>query len=60
MKGRMKLHADIAHPINAECRQKIQERIIQAFEEELEKSTQPGYKPIEMDEPDDEIPGESL
>ena len=24
-KGRMKLHADIAHPINAECRRRIQE-----------------------------------
>jgi stage V sporulation protein G len=59
MKGRMKLHADIAHPINAECRQKIQERIIRAFEEELEKSKQPGYKPMEMDEPDDEVPDEA-
>jgi stage V sporulation protein G len=60
VKGRMKLHADIAHPINAECRQKIQERIIQAFEEELEKSKQPGYKPVEMDELDDEVPEEPL
>ncbi|MHC4424057.1 MAG: septation protein SpoVG family protein [Planctomycetota bacterium] len=56
MKGRMKLHADIAHPINAECRRKIQEKVIAAFEEELEKSKQPGYKPVEMDEPDDEVP----
>ncbi len=60
MKGRMKLHADIAHPINAECRQKIQERIIRAFENELEKSKQPGYKPMDMDEPDDEVPDEPL
>ncbi len=56
IKGRMKLHADIAHPINAECRQRIQEKVILAFKEEMEKSTQPGYKPVEMDEPDDEIP----
>ena len=55
-KGRMKLHADIAHPINAECRQKIQKKVISAFEEELDKSKQPGYKPVDMDEPDDEIP----
>jgi len=55
-KGRMKLHADIAHPINAECRQRIQERIVAAFTEELEKSKQPGYKPVEMDEPDDYYP----
>ena len=56
-RGRMKLHADIAHPINAECRQKIQENVSNAFKEELEKSKQPGYKPVEFDEPeDDEIP----
>ena len=56
IKGRMKLHADIAHPINAECRRKIQEKVIAGFKEEEEKSKQPGYKPVEMDEPDDEIP----
>ena len=55
-KGRMKLHADIAHPINAECRQKIQEKVISAFEQEMEKSKQPGYKPVDMDEPDDDVP----
>ena len=55
-KGRMKLHADIAHPINSECRQKIQGKVTAAFEEELEKSKQPDYKPIELDEPDDEVP----
>ena len=55
-KGRLKLHADIAHPINVECRKKIQEQVISAFKEELEKSKQTGYKPIEMDEPDDDIP----
>lgn len=48
--GRMKLHADIAHPINASCRKKIQEAIVHAFNEELERSKQPGYKPIEMDD----------
>ncbi len=56
MKGRMKLHADIAHPINAECRQRIQEEVIIAFNEEMEKSKQPGYRPMDMDEPDDEVP----
>src|SRR4030043_378597 len=44
IKGRMKLHADIAHPINAQCRQTIQDKNVKAFEEELGKSTQPGYK----------------
>jgi len=55
-KGRMKLHADIAHPINAECRKKIQETIVAAFEEELEKSKEPGYKPLDMDDMDYDIP----
>ncbi|MBN2018752.1 MAG: SpoVG family protein [Sedimentisphaerales bacterium] len=56
VKGRMKLHADIAHPINADCRKKIQEKVVAAFKEELDRSRQPGYKPVDMDEPDDEIP----
>jgi len=57
VKGRMKLQADIAHPINAECRRKIQEKVISAYEQELEKSKQPGYKPPEdIDGADDEVP----
>ena len=48
---------DIAHPINAECRKKIQETIIAAFEEEVRRSKEPGYKPVDLDEPaDDDIP----
>ena len=54
--GRMKLHADIAHPINSECRQSIQQKVVAAFEEEQRKSTLPGYVPTDLDEPDDEIP----
>ncbi len=55
-RGRVKLHADIAHPINSACRHKIQDKAIPAFKKEVEKSKQPGYKPIEMDEPDDDVP----
>lgn len=57
-KGRMKLHADIAHPINAECRRRIQEKIVAAIEEEIEKSKEPGYEPVDLDEDieDDDIP----
>jgi len=54
-KGRMKLHADIAHPINAKCRQRIQQKVVAMFKEELEKSKKPGYKPVDLDEPDDDI-----
>lgn len=55
-KGKVKLHADIAHPINAQCRRRIQERVIAAFKQEVDKSKQPGYKPVKMDEPDDDVP----
>jgi stage V sporulation protein G len=51
-RGRMKLHADIAHPINVTCRRKIQESVVKAFHEELERSKQPGYKPVELDDDD--------
>ena len=56
IKGRMKLHADIAHPINADCRKKIQIAIVTAFEEEFEKSKEPGYKPVELDVGDEDVP----
>lgn len=55
VKGRMKLHADIAHPINATCRKTIQDRIVQGYHEEVEKSKQPGYKPVELDVPDYDV-----
>jgi stage V sporulation protein G len=54
--GKVKLHADIAHPINTKCRQRIQKRIVAAFTEELERSKLPGYRPVDMDEPDDDTP----
>ena len=41
--GRAKLHADIAHPINSACREVIQSAVIKAFQEERERSKQPGY-----------------
>jgi stage V sporulation protein G len=41
--GRVKLHADIAHPINSACREVIQSAVIKAFQQEKERSKQPGY-----------------
>ena len=41
--GRVKLHADIAHPINSACREIIQSAVLKAFQEERERSKQPGY-----------------
>lgn len=39
-----KLYADVAHPINSECRELIQDAVIQEFEAELSRSQQPGYR----------------
>jgi len=41
--GRAKLHADIAHPINSMCREKIQAAVLASYAEELERSKMPGY-----------------
>lgn len=54
-KGRPKLHADIAHPINARCRQLIQEAVVSKFKGEVEKSKLPGYKPENLDVADSDI-----
>lgn len=41
--GRAKLYADIAHPINSATRESIQERVLDAFGQELVLADQPGY-----------------
>lgn len=41
--GRAKLHADIAHPINSVCREKIQGAVLASYADELERSKLPGY-----------------
>jgi stage V sporulation protein G len=41
--GRAKLYADIAHPINSDCREMIQESVIREFYDEIERAKQPGY-----------------
>ncbi len=53
--GRAKLYADIAHPINSACREMIQQRVIQAFEEEKARSKLPGYVPSYDDFEPEEI-----
>ena len=52
--GRAKLYADIAHPINSNCREIIQKRVIQAFDEEKARSKLPGYVPSYDDFPEDD------
>lgn len=41
--GRIKLYADVAHPVNSACRDQIQSRVIATFKQELERSKHPGY-----------------
>jgi stage V sporulation protein G len=41
--GRARLYADIAHPINSECRELIQQEVLKAYEEERVSSQQDGY-----------------
>jgi stage V sporulation protein G len=41
--GRAKLYADIAHPINSDCRDLIQRKVLESYAVELERSKLPGY-----------------
>jgi len=50
MNGRVKLYADIAHPINSQTRDMIQQKVLQSYKEEVERSKEPGYKPAEIEE----------
>jgi stage V sporulation protein G len=53
--GRAKLYADIAHPINSQCREMIQNRVISEFRTEQERAKQPGYVSRYDDEYDDDV-----
>ena len=41
--GRVRLYADIAHPINTDCRELIQNRVMAEYEAELIRAQEPGY-----------------
>ena len=51
---KIKLYADIAHPINTVCREMIQDTVIVAYQEEKERSLLPGYVSSYDDYYDDE------
>lgn len=53
--GRAKLYADIAHPINSDCREMIQTRVVADYRKERELSRQPGYVSRYEDEFDDDF-----
>ncbi len=47
--GRLKLHVDIAHPINAACREAIEKVLLEAYQQEVERSEEPDYQPQKLD-----------
>jgi len=51
-RGRPRLYADVAHPINQKSRDFVQRAIIEAYGEELERSKQEGYKAVEFNDLD--------
>lgn len=53
--GRAKLYADIAHPINSQCREMIQSRVIVEYKVELERAKQPGYASKYDEDYDDDV-----
>ena len=51
-RGRPRLYADIAHPINQRARDFVQARVIEAYHDELERSKQEGYVAARFDDLD--------
>ena len=54
--NRLRFHADIAHPINAETRGRMEKCVLDAYRSERERSKEPGYVPqsfpdLDYDEP---------
>ena len=56
LKGRVKLHADIAHPINLQCRSASRRSWSSPSRRNWRDQNSRAIKPMEMDEPDDEVP----
>jgi stage V sporulation protein G len=54
-RGRSRLHADLAHPINSACRIELHRAVVRAYGEEVENSQKAGYKPASFDDFDEAI-----
>ncbi|MFO1052782.1 MAG: SpoVG family protein [Planctomycetota bacterium] len=50
--ARVRLHADLAHPIHSSCRERLHEAIMRAYGDEVERSKQEGYQPTTFDDLD--------
>lgn len=51
-RGRPRLYADVAHPINQESRDLVQRSILEAYRQELERSKEEGYQAVQFDDLD--------
>ena len=49
-RARTRLYVDIAHPINQESRRRVEKAALAAFEEELDRSREPGYVAPDLDD----------
>lgn len=47
--NRTRLHSDVAHPISATFREKIQQQIIEKYQQEKELARDPNYEPADID-----------
>ena len=51
-RGRLRLYADISHPIHQDARDFVEDRVLTAFNEEIERSKQEGYVATRFDDMD--------
>ncbi len=49
-RSRIKLHADIAHPIHPELRENLEREVVAAYHAEVLRAAQPGYVPTRLDD----------
>ncbi len=54
---RPRLHSDVAHPISAAARAELEAAVLKAFDEEIERSRRPGYRPVQVFAGNDEDDG---
>lgn len=47
--SRIKLHADVAHPISPELRRELERQVLDAYHVEVDRSLEPGYIPLRID-----------
>lgn len=50
--SRVRLHADLAHPIHSHCRERLHDAVMSAYVAEVERSKQEGYTPANFDDLD--------